>query len=167
MKKILAVMMAIVMMMAIAVPAFAADLTIDKTTDQEMGATVSTTGDGDDATYTVTFPAATTIEWNDTTVDKYDVSYKVLCQFPIGAKLTVSVSGDGIMYLGGDENAEHTLNYTLTGGTAAKDFTDVHTASNPGAPDSKIYVSVADFSQVPPDVYQGTITYTVAYTPAP
>ena len=55
MKKIIAIMMALVMMMAVTVPAFAAGITKD--TAQSGQATVATTTDETDATYTVTYPA--------------------------------------------------------------------------------------------------------------
>ena len=158
MKKIIAIVMALVMMMAVTVPAFAADITKD--TAQAGQATVATTTDDTDATYTVTYPAATTIAWGDT--NAVNVNYAVTSQLPIGASLKVSVAADNNGEMTSANAAGYKLTYTLTGG-AEETFQEIN---NNVAPSTDVTVAIADFSQAVPDVYTGTLTYTVAYTAA-
>ena len=58
--------------------------------------------------------------------------------------------------------AGYKLTYTLTGG-AEETFQEIN---NNVAPSTDVTVAIADFSQAVPDVYTGTLTYTVAYTAA-
>lgn len=166
MKKILAMAMAIVMMMAVAVPAFAA---IDKdTTKEDDGSqlgkvTVATITDDTDATYTVTYPANFTFEWDD--VATQDANYSVTSQLPIGDKLTVSVAADNGGKMTSTTAAAYSLTYTLAGGIAAKDFSEIN---NGEGPDEAITIGIAQaqYDQAVPAVYQGTVTYKVVYTAA-
>jgi len=158
MKKIIALVMAVVMMMAIAVPAFAADITKD--TAQAGQATVATTTDSTDATYTVTYPASTSIAWGDT--EAKNVNYTVTSQLPIGATLKVSVAADNGGVMTSTNAPDYELVYTLAGG-AEETFAEIN---NSVAPATAVEVSIADFSQAVPDVYTGTLTYTVVYTAA-
>ena len=158
MKKIIAIMMTLVMMMAIAVPAFAADITKD--TAQAGQATVATTTDATDATYTVTYPASTTIAWGDT--NAVNVNYAVTSQLPIGASLKVSVAADNGGVMTSTNAVGYSLTYSLTGG-AEETFSEIN---NNVAPATAVEVAIADFSQAVPDIYTGTLTYTVVYTAA-
>ena len=159
MKKIIAIVMALVMMMAVAVPAFAAEIKKDDA-NQSGQATVATTTDATDATYTVTYPASTTIAWGDTTA--VNVNYAVTSQLPIGASLKVSVAADNNGEMTSANAAGYKLTYTLTGG-AEETFQEIN---NNVAPSTDVTVAIADFSQAVPDVYTGTLTYTVAYAAA-
>ena len=158
MKKIIAIVMALVMMMAVTVPAFAADITKD--TAQAGQATVATTTSDTDATYTVTYPATTTIPWGDT--NAVNVNYAVTSQLPIGASLKVSVAADNNGEMTSANAVGYKLTYTLTGG-AEETFQEIN---NNVAPSTDVTVAIADFSKAVPDVYTGTLTYTVAYTAA-
>lgn len=158
MKKIIAIVMALVMMMAVTVPAFAADITKDSA--QAGQATVATTTDDTDATYTVTYPATTTIPWGDT--NAVNVNYAVTSQLPIGASLKVSVAADNNGEMTSANAVGYKLTYTLTGG-AEETFQEIN---NNVAPSTDVTVAIADFSKAVPDVYTGTLTYTVAYTAA-
>ncbi len=159
MKKIIAIVMALVMMMAVAVPAFAADIKKGDT-NQSGTATVATTTSDTDATYTVTYPAATTIAWGDT--NAVNVNYSVTSQLPIGATLKVSVAADNGGKMTSTNAPDYELTYALTGG-AEETFAEIN---NNVAPTTDVTVAIADFSKAVPDVYQGTLTYTVAYTAA-
>lgn len=162
MKKFIAIVMAVVMMMAIAVPAFATDITKD--TAQEATADVvtkDTKEDGSDAyTYTITFPASTTVGWGDTAAK--DVAYTVTSQLLLGAGLKVSVAAND----GGkmtNISTEKYLTYTLTGAETAT-FGEVNNAakaSDVGGTDAT--VAIASFADVPVAEYTGTLTYTVEY----
>ena len=159
MKKIIAIVMALVMMMAVTVPAFAADIKKDDA-NQFGQATVATTTSDTDATYTVTYPAATTIAWGDTAAK--NVNYTVTSQLPIGATLKVSVAADNGGKMTSANAPDYELVYALAGG-AEETFSEIN---NNVAPATPVEVSIADFSQAVPDVYQGTLTYTVVYTAA-
>ena len=91
MKKLLSIALAVVMMFAICVPAFATNITKDSA--QTAQAEVVTTYDETtDWSYTVTIPAGVTVDWNDTTAQA--MTYSVESQLLIGAKLKVSAAAD-------------------------------------------------------------------------
>lgn len=101
MKKILSFAMALVMMMAVMVPAFAADL---KANPDSADVIINTStlkdtnddgiGDEDAEEYTVTIPADTTILWGE---EETDVSYKVEAHLKRDGRVNVAVSGSGVM----------------------------------------------------------------------
>ena len=161
MKKIIAIMMALVMMMAVTVPAFAAGITKD--TAQSGQATVATTTDETDATYTVTYPASFTFDWDDTATQ--NANYTVTSQLPIGATLKVSVAADNDAKMTSTTATNYSLTYTLAGGIAEKTFNEIN---NNAGPDEDITIGIAQeqYDAAVPAVYQGTVTYTVAYTAA-
>jgi|GEM_PF-170486 len=161
MKKIIALVMAIVMMMAIAVPAFATDITKD--TAQTASADVVTTYDETtDWSYTVTIPAGVTVDWNDTAAQA--MTYKVESQLLIGASLKISAVADnsGLMTATGTTD---TLTFTVAGGDEVE-FGEVNAAGTtaPGVVDgTNVSVTIADFSGKAVGDYAGTLTYTVEY----
>ena len=155
MKKIIAIAMALVMMMAVAVPAFAGS--ISKDGEQSGKATVATTTSDTDATYTVTYPATTTIAWGDTSA--HNANYAVTSQLPIGAVLKVSVAADNGGVMTSTTATAYSLTYALTGGDE-ETFSEIN---NNEAPKTDVEVSIADFSGAVPAVYEGTLTYTVVY----
>ena len=72
MKKILSIAVAVLMIVAICVPCFAADITIDKTTPDGKGtAQVKTdiSAVTDNGTFVVTIPAEMPIPWNTANTD--------------------------------------------------------------------------------------------------
>lgn len=167
MKKIISVLLAVAMLAALTVPAFAADITISKDEpaagpDGAQTATVdvvtkTTNTEGADAyTYSVTFPASFEFAWGDTAAK--DATYTVTSQLLLGASLDVSVAANN----GGkmtNENTASTLTYTLTNGGSAH-FAEVN---NDAAPATHPTVSIASYAGVPIAVYTGTLTYTVTY----
>lgn len=156
MKKILAVVMALTMLFALCVPAFAADPNpITKDTAQAGSADVITTFVASDETYSVSYPAAVNVAWGDTAAQ--DAKYTVTSALQIGAKITVSAveNAGGKMTAAGTSD---TLTFTVQNG-AAQDFTGVNTAV-----DSATTVKIADFSGAAVGAYTGTMTYTVVYT---
>ena len=161
MKKIISVLLAVAMLAALTVPAFAAEITKDSA---EQSATVdvvtkTTNTDGADAyTYSVTFPASFEFDWGDTAAK--DATYTVTSQLLLGASLDVSVAVNN----GGkmtNENTASTLTYTLTNGGSTH-FTEVN---NSAAPTAQPAVSIASYDNVPIAVYKGTLTYSVTYNP--
>ncbi len=161
MKKILAIVMAIVMMMAIAVPAFAAEIKKDDA-NQSGQATVATTTDDTDATYTVSYPASFTFAWDD--VEAKDADYSVTSQLPIGAKLTVSVAADNEAKMTSTTATNYLLTYTLAGSISATEYSEINNGAGPD--DIKISIAQEQYDAAVPAVYQGTVTYTVVYTAA-
>ena len=89
MKKIIAIAMALVMMMAIAVPAFAANPikeTGEQTGESLVKTDTSAVGAG---SYTVSYPAEIVIPWNSAT---YNAEYTVETQLAVGKTLNVAVA---------------------------------------------------------------------------
>lgn len=115
MKKVVSVLMAVAMLAALMVPAFALDQNTPKgdvivKTDTEMA-------DGQDARrYTVTIPADTVIAWG---AEKTDLTgYTAEAHLAYGEKLSVTVSGNGNMVYEPEAGTTLALPYTLEGDTA-------------------------------------------------
>ena len=159
MKKIISVLLAVAMLAALTVPAFAAEITKDSA---EQSATIdvvtkTTNTDGADAyTYSVTFPASFEFDWGDTAAK--DATYTVTSQLLLGASLDVSVAANNGGQMTNADTAS-TLTYTLTNGGSAH-FAEVN---NSAAPTAQPAVSIASYDNVPIAVYTGTLTYTVTY----
>ena len=159
MKKIISVLLAVAMLAALTVPAFAAEITKDSAEQSAKVdvVTKTTNTDGADAyTYSVTFPASFEFDWGDPAAK--DATYTVTSQLLLGASLDVSVAANN----GGkmtNENTASTLTYTLTNGGSTH-FTEVN---NSAAPTAQPAVSIASYDNVPIAVYTGTLTYTVTY----
>jgi hypothetical protein len=163
MKKIISIVLALVMMMAITVPAFAETAVLG-----DNNVNVETTFDEtNDTSYTVTIPATQYVTWGDETAT-YDVSYSVTSQLLVGASIKVAVNYDldtddtnnGVMKATGTDKV---LTYTLTGAGEATfgEVNDGAKASDVGGTDASI--TVTGFADAPVGTYTGTITYTVAY----
>ena len=171
MKRTIAIIMALVMMMAVTVPAFAADTAqyiaqdtpvSSETGAQESSVDVLTTFDDDDWSYKVTIPAGVTVPWGDT--NPQAMTYSVESQLLIGARLKVSAAANdgGVMKATG---TEETLTFTVSGGDEVE-FMPVNPA-NTTAPNvvggENVSVQIADFAGKPVGAYTGTLTYTVTY----
>lgn len=159
MKKIISVLLAVAMLAALTVPAFAAEITKDSAEQSAKVdvVTKTTNTEGADAyTYTVTIPASFEFDWGDTAAK--DATYTVTSQLLLGASLKVSVATNN----GGkmtNENTASTLTYTLANG-GEETFAEVN---NDAEPTAKPTVSIASYEGVPIAVYTGTLTYTVTY----
>lgn len=159
MKKVISVLLAVAMLAALTVPAFAAEITKDSAEQSAKVdvVTKTTNTEGEDAySYTVTIPASFEFDWGDTAAK--DATYTVTSQLLLGASLDVSVAANN----GGkmtNENTASTLTYTLTNGGSTH-FTEVN---NDAAPTAQPAVSIASYDNVPIAVYTGTLTYTVTY----
>lgn len=156
MKKILAVVMALTMLFALCVPAFAADPNpITKDTAQSGSIDVITTYLPSDETYSVSYPAAVNVAWGDTAPQ--DAKYTVTSALQIGAKITVSAAENAGGKMTATGTAD-TLTFSVQNG-AAQEFTGAHAAVN-----SATTVTISDFSGAAVGEYTGTMTYTVVYT---
>lgn len=158
MKKVISVLMAVAMLAALMVPAFAVDKTLDENTASDT-AEVKTNYDNLEATggyYTVTFPAETTIAWGtvDTTI-KYNVSTQLIPT----ATLKVTVAQDNAAMKSADETE---LPYTLSGDTEV-------TGIAPFVSEEKslnINITDANWKSVPVDDYSDTLTFTASIVTA-
>lgn len=147
MKKVISVLLAVLMLSALMVPAFAASFTQDEGTG---GATVKTdtsaiTGDG---AYTVTYDAEISVPWNST--EAVSSEYTVETHLKTGKQLQVTATSDGVMTYESEE-----LAYTLAGDTT-------YTASAAETATKAITVAVAQeaWDNAPIAEYTDTITYT-------
>jgi len=152
MKKILALVMAIVMMMAIAVPAFAGEIsnTAPDAGESLVKTDTSAVGAG---SYTVTYPAEIVIPWDAPT---YDATYTVDTQLAVGKKINVSVADKTTGTLTGTMTATgttDTLEYTLSGAVATE-YDEVSNATE------TITFTVADWEKTIAE-YSNYITFTV------
>lgn len=161
MKKVLSVALALVMMLAICVPAFAANPITEKTENSgTMVVKTSTqTEDGEDAeNYTVTIPADTTIPWEK---EVTDLTYTVESHLAYGKHLEVSVASNGAMKLAADEAI--TLPYTLGGATA---FVADGPVVNPAADQAlTVTVAAADWANAIVGEYSDTLTFVAQVFP--
>lgn len=147
MKKVISVLLAVLMLSALMVPAFAASFTQDEGTG---GATVKTdtsaiTGDG---AYTVTYDAEISVPWNST--EAVSSQYTVETHLKTGKQLQVTATSDGVMTYESEE-----LAYTLAGDTT-------YTAGAAETATKAITVAVAQeaWDNAPIAEYTDTITYT-------
>lgn len=163
MKKIIAIVMALTMMMAITVPVFAAEIT-NESADKTSTVDVKTTfNENSDWSYTVTIPAGVEIAWNDKT--EKDMTYSVESQLLIGASLDISAVADnnGEMTAGADVSEK--LKFNVTGGGVVN-FKEINAANTtaPGVVGGKnVKVAIESFESKPVGVYVGTLTFTVVY----
>lgn len=157
MKKVISVLMAVAMLAALMVPAFA--LTEADGNPASDTAEVKTNYDNLEATggyYTVTYPAETTIAWGteDTTIQ-----YNVTTQLIPTATLTVTVAQDNAAMKSADETE---LPYTLSGDTEV-------TGIAPFVSEEKslnINITDANWKSVPVDDYSDTLTFTASIVTA-
>ncbi len=161
MKKILAIAMAIVMMMAIAVPAFAADLSAKDTDSGEVIITTSTDkADGTDGDwYLVTIPANTTIAWGETKT-ALTGTFAVETHLLYGKTLDVNVtSADYVMTYEAEPGVNLPLEFRLIGDT---DF-NVSTVQYP-AVEKTVYVEVTEdaWNNAVVGEYADTLTFSAA-----
>ena len=158
MKKLLSIVLAAAMLAAVSVPSFAADktLTSDHTSDTAKVITSTKTGpDGPEATsYTVTFPAETTIYWG---AESTDFTYNVKCQSNDRLNVTVAKE-DGTTDLKAIASGNTaTLPFSVAGTTA---YTSASAVVADEAVNAAVNIASADWAKVPVD------TLTVSIAPA-
>ena len=160
MKKIIAVMMALVMMMAIAVPAFAAELSAKPS---EAGDVIIKTdtkdADGNDAEkYTVTIPADTVIPWRQ---EVTAVDYSITSQLRRNNRVEVTVEGSGSMKTA---DGAYEIIYDLVGDTSYK--TAQPTIVTPDERSLDVVVAMADWEKAVVEEYSDILTYTAGIVAA-
>ena len=164
MKKILAVAMALTMLFALCVPAFAGTITQD-TPDtpypKEAVVPVKTTYSTGDENFNVSYPAAMEIPWG-TLVDKPEAAfeYSVVSQLKTGKTITVTVTPTNTVMTSA---ASETLAYTLAGDV------NVTTAAPVVAVNKTVKVDVAQsaWDAAAINEYTDTVTFAVTVNAAP
>lgn len=157
MKKIISIVMALVMMMAICVPAFAAvtggsnsgaDTIIN--TDTLKDTDGDGVGDTDPAWYTVTIPATQTLAWE---TESKDIEYAVASQLKTGDAVKVTVADADAAYkmtsTAGDALVYTLENTTFTAPSAVYDDTASVT----------VKVALDEWKSVAIDNYTDTLTF--------
>ena len=156
MKKVLSLALAVVMLFAVCVPAFAA--TLNQMPEQSGDVLVKTstkTETGEDAaTFVVTIPADTTLYWKQPSAD---VGYSVESHLTRNKAVSVSVAADGTMKTA---DGKYTLAYTLDGATAYKATTPVVYPAAAQALTLNVSADAWNYAVV--EEYVGTLTYTAA-----
>ncbi len=160
MKKALSIALALTMLFALCVPAFAANITTDGGTGDSIVKTRTTTAGGDSAeNFTVSIPAETTIPWLTTTA--YDIAYTVESHLAYGKYLTVTVAdsdGQNKMLYTPEAGVTLELPYSL-GATA---YTAASPVVNPAANvAATITVDANDWNNAVIGEYADTLTFTV------
>lgn len=118
MKKTVSIVLAVVMLFAVCVPAFAADIS-DTGSGNVTVSTLTTKEDGSDATdYIVEIPADTQIAWGTPSTD---VGYTVESHLMRNQAVKVTVTGSGTMKTDPANGDVYSLAYTLDG--AGRDYT--------------------------------------------
>ena len=161
MKKILSIAVAVLMIAAICVPCFAADITIDKTTPDGKGtAQVKTdlsdvTGDG---SFTVKIPAEMPIPWNTANTDSSkDFTYSVESQLKTGKLIQVDVAQNNANMTSA---SGATLAYTITGDITAVKTTAPVVAKGTFVKTVTVKVAGTAWANAAIDEYSDTLTFT-------
>ena len=157
MKKIIALAMALVMMMAVAVPAFAATLDV---TSQSGDAEVLTdiSGVQGEGTYTVTYPATMALTWGaETTGFEYSVTSQLKTGKCVAVEIIDKDSNGLVMVNAGGA----TLAYSLGGATSAKTTAPVVTDAD-ATFNYSVDVAKAAWDAAAFDEYKDTLTFSSA-----
>lgn len=160
MKKVVSLVMALVMMILVCVPAFATKEINHNSAQQSNTATVQTDtsliiGDG---TYSVTYPATMNILWENTEATEF--KYTVNSQLKTGKLVNVQIADAENKYEMVNTDGDVIL-YALGGAVNG-------TTVNPVAENVEFTysITVADWSNVPIDAYEDTLTFTVSVVDA-
>lgn len=160
MKKILSLAMALVMMMAVMVPAFAvelnanpdsADVVIDTSTLKDTDG--DGIGDKEAEEYTITIPADTTIPWG---TEETDVSYTVESHLKRDGRVKVTVSGALVMKT---VDSAYEIPYALAGEgiTFSADVPTIYPAATKTV---TVAISADNWNTAVVEEYSDIITYT-------
>ena len=159
MKKVLSLALALVMMFAVCIPAFANTKYEDGTAGSTTKVLVDGVKDKGEGSYTVTIPAEVKIPWGN---EFADVEYSVFCQLQTGklVKVTVSSADGGVMK---NPAKTATLKYDLSD-TTYTTTKSVILASAPEKTKVKVLIAEDDWSNASIDNYRGTLTFTAGLT---
>lgn len=155
MKKVISVLLAVAMLAALMVPAFALDQ--DNPTGEAIVKTSTQTEGGEDAwNYNVSIPAETVIAWGAESTDLEGVTAEAHLYY--GEKLYVSVAGNDKMVYTPEEGTTFELPYALAGDTAYESEGPVVYPA--AALDLKVNVAADDWNKAVVGEYSDTLTFT-------
>ena len=149
MKKIISVVLALVMMMAICVPAFAAEL---NATTQSGNSTVLVDGVSDkgEGTYSVEIPASVDLTWGDTTKAG---EYKITSQVQTEKRVKVTLAKAKDLTNAANETIEFAVADATTGiANSAVVNNEAHTFN--------LTIDASEWAAASIATYEGTITFT-------
>lgn len=152
MKKILSIVIAAAMLLAISVPAFAAE--INQSTSGGVGnSSVVIDRSGISGTFTVSYPAETTIYWG---TESTEIGYTVSSTLVSGNNLRVTVAQDNAnLHTGGGR----LLPYTIAGDT---NITTGHETVTNSAYSVNVNITKENWESVSIDEYEDTLTFTAS-----
>ncbi len=155
MKKVLSLALALVMMFAVCIPAFANTKYEDGTAGSTTKVLVDGVKDKGEGSYTVTIPAEVKIPWGN---EFADVEYSVFCQLQTGklVKITVSSADNFTMQ---NQAKTATLNYSLSD-TTYTTTKSVILSSAPETSVAKVKIPTENWEKASIDNYSGTLTFT-------
>ena len=152
MKKILSIVIAAAMLLAISVPAFAAEIN-QSTSDSVGNSSVVTDRSGISGTFTVSYPAETTIYWG---TESTEIGYTVSSTLVSGNNLRVTVAQDNAnLHTGGGR----LLPYTIAGDT---NITTGHETVTNSAYSVNVNITKENWGSVSIDEYEDTLTFTAS-----
>ena len=164
MKKILAVVMALTMLFALCVPAFAGTITEGTPDPKEAVVPVKTTYSTGDESFTVTYPASMEIPWGTLVTDANAAfDYSVVSQLKTGKTITVAVTQTNPVMTSA---ASETLAYALAGDVNVTTAAAVVAA---GAFNKTVKIDVAQsaWDAAAINEYTDTVTFAVTVNAAP
>ena len=152
MKKILSIVIAAAMLLAISVPAFAAE--INQSTSGGVGnSSVVTDRRGISGTFTVSYPAEAAINWG---AESTEIGYTVSSTLVSGNNLRVTVAQDNAnLHTGGGR----LLPYTIAGDT---NITTCHETVTNSAYSVNVNITKENWESVSIDEYEDTLTFTAS-----
>ena len=153
MKKVISLVMALVMMMAICVPAFAGTLNAT-TPSSDVQVRTDISAITTDGTYSVTIPATMDIKWNTT---KTDFNYSVTSHLKAGKAVKVTVAQKNAVMAAVDSANTDTIAYTLIGTLDAKTNSPVVTDAGF---DFSVKIEQTEFDRVAIAEYTDAVTFT-------
>lgn len=159
MKKLTAILLAVVMICSMALCTFAIELSEKPGQSGDVIIkTVTTKEDGQDARrYSVTIPADTDIAWE---AESTTLTYTAEAHLCDGEKLTVAVTGNDVMTYASPSGNSYTLAYTLGGETAfAAESPIVFPAKDC---DITVNIALGDWNTAVVGDYVDTLTFTAA-----
>ena len=163
MKKFLAAMLSLTLMLTAALPAFAVEIHDPAPNSSNVQINTDLSGlPSADGYFTVTIPANFSIAWNDTTQIE-TLSYKVESHLSRNKRLAVKVVSDKTM---ATADGTYELGYELSG--AGLDFTaDVPVISSAQTQKVVLQVPAANWNNAVFEAYTDTVTYQVTVVDAP
>lgn len=156
MKKVISVLLAVAMLAALMIPAFALDQN-DPTGDAIVKTSTQTEGGEDARRYTVTIPAETVIAWGAESTALEGITAEAHLYY--GEKLYVSVAGNDKMVYTPEEGTTFELPYTLAGDDLNY-VSDGPVVYEPETLSITVNVAAEDWNKAVVGEYSDTLTFT-------